>query len=229
MRTVVITGADRGVGFALCQCFAKGGWRIFAGQFMPEWKELENLKKVYGDQLILIPMDVGNTESVKKAVELIAQETESIDMIINCAGISSMLDNQKMLNQIVNVNTIGALRIVEGLLPFMKSEMKRLCFVSSEAGCVSLAHRTDSFSYCMSKRALNMAVKLMFNQLSPEGYTFRLYHPGWVRSYMMGTKSDVGNFEPEETAEVAYKQFTEDREWEDVLAMTDVSNELWPF
>ena len=121
------------------------------------------------------------------------------------------------------------MRMVEAFLPLMKKGLKRLCFVSSEAGSVSVAHRAEGFAYCMSKTALNMEVRLMFNRLSKEGYTFRLYHPGWVRSYMMGVKSTVGNFEPEETAAVAYAQFAEDRDWEDVLAMTDVSNEFWPF
>lgn len=83
--------------------------------------------------------------------------------------------------------------------------------------------------YCLSKTSLNMAVRLIFNQLNPEGYSFRLYHPGWVRSYMMGTKSTVGNFEPEETAAVAFRQFTSNRDWEDTLVMTDVSDHAWPF
>lgn len=229
MKTVMITGADRGVGFALCQYFAEGGWRVFAGQYMPEWKELEKLKKQYGDQVVMIPLDVGSTDSVKAAAKQTAQETENLDILINCAGISGMSDDRNVLNAVFNVNTLGALRMVEAFLPLMENGMKRLCFVSSEAGCVALAHRTDSFSYCMSKRALNMEVKLMFNKLAPEGYTFRLYHPGWVRSYMMGTKSTVGNFEPEETAQVAYRQFTENRNWEDILAMTDVSDEVWPY
>lgn len=201
----------------------------FAGQYMPEWKELEELNKQYGNQVVLIPLDVGSTESVKTAAELTAKKTETIDMLINCAGISGASDDRQALNAVFNVNTLGTLRMVEAFLPLMQTGMKRLCFISSEAGCVALAHRTESFSYCMSKRALNMEVKLIFNKLVPEGYTFRLYHPGWVRSYMMGSKSTIGNFEPEETAQVAYLQFTEDRSWEDILAMTDVSDEVWPY
>ena len=69
----------------------------------------------------------------------------------------------------------------------------------------------------------------MFERLQPQGYQFRLYHPGWVRTYMSGRKSTEGNFEPEETAAAAYGQFVSDRNWEDVLVMTDVSDEMWPF
>ena len=39
-KTVWITGADRGVGFSLCEEFLRGGWRVFAGRFMPEWTAL---------------------------------------------------------------------------------------------------------------------------------------------------------------------------------------------
>lgn len=69
--------------------------------------------------------------------------------------------------------------------------MKRLCFVSSEAGAVSVAHREDLSSYCMSKTALNMAQRLMFNQLQPMGYSFRLFHPGWVRSPKIEHSTDA--------------------------------------
>ena len=229
MRSVLITGADRGVGFALCQQFMENGWKVYAGQFMPDWAELSNLQDTYREQVEIIPLNVVDTESVKNAARYVAERTEVLDMLVNCAGIGGMEDDRAAMKAVFHVNTLGPMRMVEAFLPLMKKGLKRLCFVSSEAGSVSVAHRAEGFAYCMSKTALNMEVRLMFNRLSKEGYTFRLYHPGWVRSYMMGVKSTVGNFEPEETAAVAYAQFAEDRDWEDVLAMTDVSNEFWPF
>ena len=68
-----------------------------------------------------------------------------------------------------------------------------------------------------------------FNVLRKEGFTFRLYHPGWVKSYMSGKKSSQGVFEPEETSIIAFRQFTEDRNYEDVLVLRDVNEELWAF
>ena len=46
-KTVWITGADRGVGFSLCEKFLEGGWHVFAGQFMPEWPALDALREKY--------------------------------------------------------------------------------------------------------------------------------------------------------------------------------------
>ncbi|MDD4797085.1 MAG: SDR family oxidoreductase, partial [Eubacteriales bacterium] len=122
-----------------------------------------------------------------------------------------------------------ALRMAQAFLPLMHTGLRRLCFVSSEAGSVAVGHRGDGYSYTMSKTALNMGVRLLFNQLQPQGYTFRLYHPGWMRSYMSGQKSVVGTLEPEESAQSAVAQFLEDRDWEDRLVMLDENGMAWPF
>ena len=228
MKSVLITGADRGIGFALCRCFLDNGWRVFAGRFMKDWTELESLKDTYGGRLSLVDLDVGSQESVRLAAETVGGQTGCLDMLVNCAGIAQGGGSEATV-RCLNVNTLGPIRMVEAFLPLMERGEKILCFFSSEAGSITLAHRNGDISYCVSKTCLNMAVRLMFEKLQPQGYRFRLYHPGWVRSYMSGKKSTVGNFEPEETAAVAYRQFTSTRNWEDVLVMSDVSDEIWPF
>lgn len=228
MQSVLITGADRGIGFSLCRLFLENGWQVFAGRFMKEWAELDSLKNEYPENLFLIPLDVGDMESVKQAFSLVAEQISCLDMLVNCAGIFQNTDRRAAVRSL-NINTIGPIRMVETFLPLMEQGEKRLCFFSSEAGSVTLAHRTGDMSYCISKTCLNMSIRLLFTRLQPKGYRFRLYHPGWVKTYMSGEKSTVGNFEPEETAHVAFKQFTSDRNWEDVLVLSDVSNEIWPF
>lgn len=225
---VFISGADRGVGFALCEQFAAHGYHVFAGQFMPQWKELEQLGKKYPEQITCIGLDVSDTESVRRAKEQTAACCEKLDILVNCAGIAKD-DSREGLKATLNVNVFGAMRMTESFLPLMEGGRKRLCFVSSEAGCVTLLHRKDGYAYCGSKTVMNMMIRLMFNELHGKGFTFRVYHPGWVRSYMMGEKAKEGNFEPEESAEAAYGQFVSDRSYEDVLLMTDVKGEAWPF
>jgi NAD(P)-dependent dehydrogenase (short-subunit alcohol dehydrogenase family) len=134
------------------------------------------------------------------------------------------------MHRVFDVNTLGPLRVVESFLPVMEaSPMKRLAFVSSEAGSIERCYRTAWFAYTMSKAALNRAVRLMFNDLRPQGYTFRLYHPGWVRSYMSGTKNTQADLEPEEAAEYALGYFLPDLEDEDRLAMRDYQGQEWPW
>lgn len=228
MKTVFITGADRGIGYALCEEFISNGFTVFAGQFMPEWKQLEELQAKNPDRLYLIPLDISSTESVKKAAELTKEHCEVLDILVNCAGIVGGKGEERF-RQTINVNALGALRMTESFLPLMEEGMRRLCYVSSEAGSIALLHRDGDYQYCCSKTVLNMQVRLAFNELRPKGYTFRLYHPGWVKTYMLGKKGTEGNFEAEETAKAAYEQFVSDREWEDTLVMTDVKGEAWPF
>ncbi len=92
-----------------------------------------------------------------------------------------------------------------------------------------MAQRTAWYAYCMSKAALNMGVKLMFNHLHPEGYTFRLYHPGWVRSYMGGQKNTEADLEPEVAAAYALPFFLDARADEDRLVLRDYLGREWPF
>ncbi len=227
MKTVFITGADRGVGYSLCECFLQGGWHVIAGQYMPAWPQLCELQKEW-PQLDILPLDVSDTASVQAAAAQTVRLCDHIDLLVSCAGIVGN-DSYDSLRAVLSTNTVGALRMVETFLPLMHTGLRRLAFVSSEAGCISLAHRQGTCTYTMSKTALNMLVRRMFRTLAPQGFTFRLYHPGWVRSYMSGQKSTVGDFEPEEAAAEAYHQFTEDRTAEDVLVMTDISGEMWPY
>jgi NAD(P)-dependent dehydrogenase (short-subunit alcohol dehydrogenase family) len=129
--------------------------------------------------------------------------------------------------------------MTEAFLPLMGGDgMKRLCYVSSEAGSIGRSHRNGWYGYCMSKAALNMAVSILFNDLRPEGYTFRLYHPGWVRSYISGVKAMVGDMEPEEAAIPALTFFLSGIDGElaadppydeDRLALRDWQGREWPW
>lgn len=235
-KTVIVTGADRGLGSAMVKEFLEMDYVVFAGQYMAEWGELAALKEEYGDSLHIIPLNVADDISVKNAYRLVSEETDSLDMLVNNAGIAGFAGDIYELEELdkglamYNTNCLGALRMVHAFLPLLeKGEGKRLCFVSSEAGSISVCHRTDGFVYPMSKAALNMAVRLLFEELYPKGYTFRVYHPGWVKSYMTGTKSTVGKFEPEESAASARQFFTEALLHEDVLKMYDNESTVWPF
>lgn len=81
----------------------------------------------------------------------------------------------------------------------------------------------------MSKAALNMAIKNLFNHLRPQGYTLRVYHPGWVRSYMSGQKNNEADLEPEDAAAYAIPFFVNPREDEDRLVLVDYQGNEWPW
>ncbi len=236
----LITGADRGLGFGLSAELLKRGWKVFAGQYMPEWHELDELKGQYPHALHIVPLDVKSTESAHEAARRVAGISPRIDMLVNNAGVTSpkmYLDiragqDYAEIQRMLEVNALGPIRVVEAFLPLMEeSPMRRLCFVSSEAGSITRSHRDAWYGYCMSKSALNMAISIMFNHLRKDGFTFRVYHPGWVRSYMGGTKNLEAELEPEIAADYALAYFLPDlpEGEEDRLVMRDYEGNEWPW
>ena len=236
--TVFVTGADRGLGFALCVALLKRGWEVFAGQYIPEWPGLSALANEYSQTMHIVSLDVSSVESVHAAAQTMATQTDHIDILINNAGVHSPTSDHSIretqdyaeMHRLYDVNALGPLRVVQAFLSFTdRGNLKRLCFVSSEAGSITRAQRTAWFGYCMSKAALNMEVKILFNDLHPNGYTFRVYHPGWVRSYMHGEKNFEATLEPEEAAEWAIPFFLNPREDEERLVLVDYQGNDWPW
>lgn len=236
---VVVTGADRGLGLAMATQLAERGWRVFAGQFKPDWPELDEVAAAQ-EGLSVVPMDVSSLDSVRAAAETVGRQVDQVDIVVNNAGVNSPTREQSIrdgidydeMHRLYNTNSLGALRVVEAFLPLVeKSDMKRLCFVSSEAGSIARAKRKAWFSYVMSKSALNMGVRILFNDLREDGYTFRLLHPGGIRSYIGGTdtKSTKAAREPEEAAVPALEYFLGDIDNEDELIMRDWKGEDWPW
>jgi NAD(P)-dependent dehydrogenase (short-subunit alcohol dehydrogenase family) len=238
-RTVLVTGCDRGLGLALTDWLAREGWRVFAGRYMADWPELTELAAAYPDQISIVDLDIGSDESVKAAAELVASRTDRLDMIVNNAAVTTLVrgtireaqDYDEMM-RVYNVNAIGALRVVEAFRPLMdRGGLKRLCFVSSEAGSINRCDRISWYAYCMSKTALNMGVSLLFNAMRPSGYTFRLFHPGWLRTYMSGKKGTEGDMEAHEVAPAAVAYFATDRTDldENRLLLRDYRGREWPW
>jgi NAD(P)-dependent dehydrogenase (short-subunit alcohol dehydrogenase family) len=234
-QIALVTGADRGLGLALCAGLLERGWRVYAGQFMPDWPDLAALAGQYPGALQVVPLDVSSTASVLAAAKAVAGTADRVDLVINNAGVSAgkgelggEIDEEAM-HRAYDVNAIGPIRMVDAFMPLTEAGMRRLAFVSSEAGSIAHSHRQAQLGYCMSKAALNMAVKVMFNRLRPEGYTFRLYHPGWMRTYMSGKKNPNADMEPEEAAACALPIFLGDRQDEDHLVLVDYQGQVWPW
>lgn len=238
MRTVLVTGADRGLGLAFTKFFLERDFRVFAGQYMPAWKDLGAMKEKWGKRLCIVPLDVSKGDSVREAAAIIARETAVLDMVVNNAGImrleKDILEEVQEADMMLQfrINTLGTMKVTQHMLPLMEGGMRRLCFISSEAGSIGNAHRDGMFGYCMSKASLNMGIRMLHNDLYQKGFTFRIYHPGWMKSYMAGEAGDLsmnGHLDPERSAAVAGEQFLSDRDCENILKMQDVDGYIWSF
>ena len=240
MRNVIITGADRGLGLSLSKEFLARGYRVFAGKFLEEYSLLEQLRE-REPNLRVLRLDVNDRDSIEAARERVRAETDSMDMLISnaalmgrvsCSLYEPPMDLESVWNSF-SVNALGAARMVEYFLPLLdRGGMRRLCFVSSEVSCINLmkTSRDGGFPYPLSKSSLNMCVRLMHNLLFPQGYTFRLFHPGWMKRVMPdGTRSEMARYDPDFTAERASKYFEMPLRDEQRLVMYDFLGQEWPY
>ena len=87
MKDILVTGCARGLGLALAEQYLEAGYRVFGAIRSAITPELEALKKCYGDQLQLVQMDIGCTESVKKGCAEIKKKSNALELIIINAGV----------------------------------------------------------------------------------------------------------------------------------------------
>jgi len=240
MPSVIITGADRGLGLSLCKEFLKCDWIVFAGKYLDDYSLLEDAANK-NPNLHIVKMDVGCADSIAAAKDSLLKVTDSLDMLISNAALmgevkcnlyESPMDLESVWNSF-RVNALGPIQLVESLLPLLdRGKMKRLCFVSSEVSCITLMkHRCDSsYPYPMSKASLNMGVRLLHNQLYSQGYTFRLFHPGWMKRRMQdGSLSEGALYDPDFIGGIGAKYFQTPLRDEHRLVMVDYSGYEWPF
>lgn len=237
MPSVIITGADRGLGLSLCKEYLNRGWVVFAGKFMEDYNLIENLQ-CENPALNILRIDMGSAKSISAAAYAAAEKVSVIDMVISNAAlmgkVSCSLDEPPMDLEAVwrafNVNALGPLRLTEAFLPLMQLGLKRLCFVSSEVSCITLMKNrfNDTFAYPMSKAAMNMGIRLMHNNLFPQGYTFRLFHPGWMKFREKdGSLAEEGKYDPDYIGEFAAKYFIAPLPDENRLVMVDYNGYEW--
>ncbi|NLM10013.1 MAG: SDR family oxidoreductase [Clostridiaceae bacterium] len=206
---VFVTGADHGLGYALCEKYLQLGFSVAAGKFFEDSVNLIELKRVYSDSLEIINLDVSETESVKNAYSCFKSKFSHLDILINNAGIlgdiTKTIYDEIDYDDIVRtfqVNALGPLRMVNYFLPLiLKGNRKLIVNISSEAGSIGNCYRKNWFGYTMSKCALNMESALLQNELRDRGVRILLFHPGWLKTMMEGKLNEKAPTLPEEAAE----------------------------
>jgi NAD(P)-dependent dehydrogenase (short-subunit alcohol dehydrogenase family) len=192
MPAVSITGANRGIGLEFARQYAANGWDVFASCRNPmAAKELATLARSSGGKLTVLGIDVTDGESVRSAARQLGNE--AIDLLINNAGISGVpgqrtghIDYENWA-QVLDVNTMGPLRVIEAFVEHIVRGERRL-IVTITSGMGSLADNTSggSIAYRTSKAAVNMAMRSVAAELAQRGITCVVVNPGWVKTRMGG-------------------------------------------
>lgn len=175
---------------------------------MADNRQLTDLAEVWQDRLSLVELDVSSDQSVADAAAQIARITDTLELVINNAGIlgdigATILDPLSMadMQQVYNVNALGPLRVTNAVAPLvLRSESKLFVQISSEAGSIADCERNSWFGYCMSKAAVNMQGALIHNEVKKSGGKVLLLHPGWVQSYMSGSLNTEATLTADESA-----------------------------
>ena len=207
-KVVCITGTNRGLGLELVRQMVKLDYIVYAGWHHNLSEELESLTHQFPGKVYPVEMDIAEDKSVKKAAEYIASHTATLEIVINNGAVlgdieSTLFDEIDFteIQQVFNVNALGALRVSRALLPLvLKSNTKLVVNISSEAGSIGDCNRQGWFGYCMSKAALNMESVLIHNSIKDFGGQVLLIHPGWLRTYMRGRLDDEAPYTAGESA-----------------------------
>ena len=184
--TVLITGANRGIGLALCKAYLKKGFTVIA-VCRQSSQDLQLLSLEVVDQV-----DVSSAQGIAHLKKSIANR--NIDILINNAGILrnqtfNNLDYEEITEQFI-VNTLGPIRVVEALFQSL-SEGSKVAFVTSRMGSIKDNTSGGSYGYRMSKCALNIAGKSMAVDFKSKGIAVAILHPGYVQTEMVNFGGEI--------------------------------------
>ncbi len=194
MSTVLITGANRGIGLELTRQYADAGWTVIATCRKP----------IAPGELATLPGDIqvhGLDVTDHRQVARLADELSAtaIDLLINNAGVYGERNSAHQgidytdWEQAFRVNAMAPVKVVECFLPHLRAGSgKMIATVSSVlASIAESSPNSASYAYRTSKCAVNMAMHVLAGELRPDGIAVILLHPGWVRTDMGGADAAI--------------------------------------
>jgi len=195
-KTVVITGANRGIGFELVKCYlGSDEWNVIAACRSPQSADALNALAQTSSAISVAELDVSDAASVTNFAKTVGEQ--SIDILVNNAGVIGG-DNQSLGSidydewmQTLAINTLGPIRVTEALLANLKSAgSAKIATVSSQLGAMQY-DTIGRFGYNSSKAGVNRTMTLLANQLRDNQIAVGMYHPGWVQTDMGGSAADI--------------------------------------
>lgn len=190
---IVITGANRGIGYCLAKRYSEAGHRVFAvcRQASSELQTLDNSQ-------ILSGIDVSQSQDLRRMREQL--DGIEVGLLINNAGIflnELVADlGSDALEQQLQINALAPLRVSQALLSNMTNGSK-IAMITSRMGSIADNSSGAYYGYRMSKAALNAGSKSLAIDLAPQGISVAVIHPGFVQTQMVGFAGDIS---PEQAA-----------------------------
>ena len=197
MPSVLITGANRGIGLEFARQYLADGWQVYAACRNPDSaSELRRLADGGGHKLKVMALDVTNPSSTKAAAAEL--DDQAIDLLINNAGVMGAR-GQSIGNidydawaKVLDANTMGPMRVAEVFVDNVaRSERKLIVTITSGMGSIGDNTSGGAFAYRSSKAAVNMVMRSLAIDLAPRGITCVVVNPGWVQTDMGGPQATL--------------------------------------
>jgi len=194
-KTVLITGANRGIGYQFACQYAEDGWKVHACCRNPDNAgQLRN--SLEGKDATIHPLDVADQSSIDQLKSVLTGKP--IDILLNNAGAGGG-DNQSFGNinyteweATLRTNTIGPYRMFEAFHEnLLAGTDKKVIMISSKMGSIERYTSGDDYDYRSSKTALNMVMVNLDYEFRSQGICFLSFHPGWVQTDMGGQEADI--------------------------------------
>lgn len=192
MKTVLITGANRGIGLKFVEYFCQQNWQVYA-TYRDEHHALLDKTTQY-NHLTLLKVDVSDPASIAKLK--LSMTGITLNLLINNAGAYGPSDHNfghtetaqiEQWQQILTVNSISPLLVTEALSKNLQfGTPSKVAFITSKMGSIEDNGSGGSYMYRSSKAALNSVVKSLSIDLKKFDISVVALHPGWVQTRMGG-------------------------------------------
>ncbi|XP_008291299.1 uncharacterized oxidoreductase C663.09c [Stegastes partitus] len=213
-KSVLITGASRGIGLELVKELAKSSTRpatiIAAARNPPASTDLQEISKTYPG-VYIVKLDVDNQQSISSALEEVQSlvGNKGLNCLINNAAIGSSVDlnavTPETMMKTFQTNTVSPLFVSKAFLPLLQTAAAQssgmgihraaVINISSILGSIESnwgeSGNFKSYAYRTSKAALNMVTRCLAVDLGPDGILCMSLHPGWVKTDMGGPNADL--------------------------------------
>jgi short-subunit dehydrogenase len=184
-EVVVVTGASRGIGYAIAERLCEQGYTVYAGKRKTsKMIFLSALQKRFPETLFIVDIDVTNQQKIERCIQAIYEEQGQIDVLVNNAGIMTYgsVENVTISEALgmVDVNFFGPMRMSQAVLPIMRDQKKgRIIQIGSRAGFRPLPSVSV---YAATKFALEGLSESMAATLKSWNINISIIEPGPVRT-----------------------------------------------
>ncbi|MBD0383651.1 SDR family oxidoreductase [Paenibacillus sedimenti] len=191
---VLITGANRGLGYALAELGAERGFAIYAGvRRLERAQQLQDLNKRYAGRVQPVALDVTQESSIAAAANALRSQGVMLDAVVNNAAVllgrSVQIEELELADLIdsFTANLFGPMMVIKHFLPLVaKGPQATLVNISSEAGSMAGAYGGD-YPYALSKASLNYFSLQLKQYVKDAGVHVYAVHPGWIQTDMGGS------------------------------------------